>query len=343
MWPLAQAGLFSANSSYVFNMKIISKSAHLALSLLFMALVACDRGELPIEPYDRGGVKLKQFDMGETYDLTAYFDLGSNTFVKTLYKYDWELAFDCSDSLEFVYLNSGLYMRSVLLDDTSFAKAYNPKEYELRPDHYLHVIDSMPLKGLVNSNRVAIIDLGVDNLGEPRGFRKIKVQYADGQYTLLFGNVNAETPQRLTIEKNGDYNTSQVNLQLGVQSQLEPPKNEYDLFFTQYTHMFYEPYTPYLVNGVLLNPHETLVGVENEIPFEDINLEMARAMSLNKKRDGVGYDWKYYNLEEGTYIIDTERTYIIKDSEGFYYKIRFVDFYAEDGVKGAPTFEYQQL
>ncbi len=77
--------------------------------------------------------------------------------------------------------------------------------------------------------------------------------------------------------------------------------------------------------------------------FEDIDITYAMGVKLTKRADVVGYEWKSYNQGTGRYTVDITRTFIIKTISGYYYKFRFIDFYNDKGVKGAPTFEMQRL
>ena len=66
-------------------------------------------------------------------------------------------------------------------------------------------------------------------------------------------------------------------------------------------------------------------------------------VQLTDDLDEIGYDWKIFDFENGKYIIDVQRVFIVKSTEGFYYKLRFIDFYNQDGLKGYPKFEFQKL
>jgi len=57
----------------------------------------------------------------------------------------------------------------------------------------------------------------------------------------------------------------------------------------------------------------------------------------------IGYEWKYYNFDAALYTIEPGLAYVIRDRDGFYYKLRFIDFYSEGGEKGYPKFEYVRL
>jgi hypothetical protein len=45
----------------------------------------------------------------------------------------------------------------------------------------------------------------------------------------------------------------------------------------------------------------------------------------------------------GTYTIESDRIYLLRNSEGIFWKLHFIDFYTQNGEKGAPMFELQEL
>ena len=136
----------------------------------------------------------------------------------------------------------------------------------------------------------------------------------------------------------------------GSQLQLEPGRKEWTLQFTQYTSIVYtntgEPYS-YLVTGALSNRHYVGVAEDTLMNFDEITLEIARELSFDNSLDAIGYDWKVAvgDPTSGgiTYVTKTDINYIIRDYNGFHYKLRFVSFYNNSGDKGYPTFEYQRL
>ena len=100
-------------------------------------------------------------------------------------------------------------------------------------------------------------------------------------------------------------------------------------------------YQPYYVNGALSN-HENLVyvGRINDNRFEDFGLEDARKIKFSDNRNVVGWDWKEFEVNK--YKIVDNQYYIIKDGEGAYYKMRFLDFY-KNGEDGFIQLEYKRL
>jgi hypothetical protein len=83
------------------------------------------------------------------------------------------------------------------------------------------------------------------------------------------------------------------------------------------------------------------------IDFSSIDLNLASTMAYTGAIDEIGYDWKDIvgDVSSGsvTYIVKEGFNYVVRDADGFYYKLRFISFYNNDGDKGYPTFEYQRL
>ena len=67
------------------------------------------------------------------------------------------------------------------------------------------------------------------------------------------------------------------------------------------------------------------------------------AKSFSKYYNVIGYDWKTYDYESGSYIIHPEKNFVIKDKSGFYYKFHVIDFYNDSGQKGNIKFEFMLL
>ena len=53
--------------------------------------------------------------------------------------------------------------------------------------------------------------------------------------------------------------------------------------------------------------------------------------------------WKEFNFETNLYSVKDNINFVIRDFEGKYYKMRFIDFYNSQGLKGYPKFELEEL
>jgi hypothetical protein len=126
-----------------------------------------------------------------------------------------------------------------------------------------------------------------------------------------------------------------------IVNNIEPEKTQWDLCFTKYSVVFYDPYyLPYEVTGVLHNPSKVEAYLDSTLNFNAVDISGFEPARLEKRRDVVGYEWKRYEL--GEYITKTWYPYLIKTGESDYYKLRFIDF-KKNGVRGYPTFEYYKL
>lgn len=322
----------------------------LLLVLTILALGACEMDEIPIDPVDRpiepeekAPVITNDIELGSDYLYQSYFDLGTNSFVKTTVQNDWEIAFDCEGVA--IVLNSSTFMQGATLETTDFSVEPDVKTLEFRAYYPSAPVDSLPFRDLINSDKVGIVDLGIFKNGTSRGHRKIKVGYneTDQTYTLRYAKLDGSKEGSVKIKKNPKKNWAEYNMSLNTAIDASPEKNAYDLYFGQYTYQFYDPYTPYLVVGVLSNPNQVLVAVESDKTFGAITLESVSQMDFSDLPDKIGYEWKYYSFDDAEYIVNSEITYVIKDTEGIYYKLRFLDFYDQFGVKGHPKFQFQQL
>jgi hypothetical protein len=134
-----------------------------------------------------------------------------------------------------------------------------------------------------------------------------------------------------------------MSLSDGQTVAVEPPKDTWDIAFTQYTHVFEEESgpLPYLVTGCLLNRYKTVAIKDTVNIFSDISLAGAESATFSNAINTIGYDWKTYT--GSTYVVNKSWNYVIRNRNGFYYKMHFISFFNTSGEKGSPSFEYQQL
>lgn len=162
-------------------------------------------------------------------------------------------------------------------------------------------------------------------------------------YEVEYGPLQRTTPRKLRILKDRAYNFAFLNLDSGSTGIIEPPKADWDLVFTQYTHTFHSPsYQPYLVTGVLLNHYPTRAAkVGSGRVFSTLSLADLQEERLSSEISVIGYDRKVYTGV--TYVTNAAKAYFIGDQRGYRYKLHFIDFLSNAGVKGTPKWEYQTL
>lgn len=327
------------------------------ISLLALLITGCFKEDEPMPP---SSIKTTTIEMTQDYLYQSYFDLGSGEVVSVNEKNVWDLGFSCGDSSWQIILNTSGFMLAANTGIKDFELVSDTTGLNWRFDKSDGNPDStaigkwLSINGgdTIYSGHVYIIHRGYDHLGNFRGLRKIVFQKADLlAYTFRYANLDGSNMHEFIIHKNDDLNYTFFSFDgEGEELFLEPPRNSWDILFTQYTTLLYtnegDPY-PYLLTGVLLNYGEVEVATDTITPFQDINLDLALNMQYSNKLDAIGYNWKYLegDINTGNFIykVNTHWNYIIRNRNGVYFKLHFTRFYNDEGEKGYPTFEFKSL
>ena len=80
-----------------------------------------------------------------------------------------------------------------------------------------------------------------------------------------------------------------------------------------------------------------------DFTFVEIDKSIAEGLTYSSYADVIGYDWNFFDFGTSSFIINSDLIYVIKNQNGYYFKLHFVDFYNDSGLKGYPKFEFQQL
>lgn len=311
-----------------------------------LALASCRKEELPVKKPDTGSLTTTAINLGTEYKKTIYFDLGTNQNVGESSKLNWDLAFSCSNEQPFIKMNGGKVMLAYKVTNQTFEQVSSAAALTTngRSDGPTGAISEL----VINEPGVYIVGKGMDFDGEDMGNFKMEIiQHDATQFIGRFANINGSNEQTITLLKDANFNFVYMNWNANgaiSHPSIEPEKEKWDIVFTQYTEIFYEPdYMPYLVLGALTNSYRTQAVLASDSNFEAIDLATAESIIFNANINNIGYSWKSYQFDVNKYVVDFEKIFIIKDQEGYYYKLRFIDFYDQSGNKGTPTFEFQRL
>jgi len=314
-------------------------------SLLFiLGVSSCEKDEIAIQPHQTGDATEAQVEMLSDYRNQIYFDLETNTAVKSNDKTEWDLSFECGTNGSHIFINTAKSMFIAKTSQTFASKTDTIGlnwNWETANGH----IDSTAFEGWTTSD-LFIVDFGYSYDGTHQGFGKLQINEVTAtEWTIKFSDLTATTSTELILQKNDQYNSTFFTfLNGGNEVSIEPPKADWDICFTQYTHIFYDmDNTPYLVSGATLNRYKVEASEDFESNFIDITFDNIVNNPTSYIKDVIGYDWKFYSFDAGKYAVDPTMNFIIKSTEGFYYKFHFIDFYNETGDKGYPKFEFQKL
>lgn len=328
---------------------------HFTLGLLVLS--GCFKEDDKVEPHQSGDVKTGIVTMTSTYKYQVYYDLGTAQAVKSNLKSDWDLGFSCEDSSMQIILNSSKFMWAFNVGLKEFPDVLDTAGIPGRFDVPSGNPDSVSIgewgtqvgSRVIGNLDMYVIDRGLDELGLPQGMVRMMFDSLvnDTFYFRFSSFAPGGTVHKAYVVKDPDKNFSCFKLEgNGSLADIEPPKNDWDLHFTQYTTYYFtntgDPY-PYLVTGVLSNRYNVALVLDTTLAFEDIDLQLAQNLQLDTRYDVIGFDWKEYNFAQGTYVVKPQNIYIISDTEGYLYKLRFISFINDTGEKGFPTFEFVKL
>jgi hypothetical protein len=308
-----------------------------------------------------GDLRKSSIVMGTDYSKRVYFSLlTENQLSVSTYNYD--LAFENKSDGYRVQLNSAKGMqawKTNTLPTLDQIKNLNPNLWKV--DASDQNLDSTAIGDWRNSSSSSntdtiyyVIDRGQGqhtNINERYIIIRLK-EVSNNSYTISYRRFNEDNWYNYTIMKREKYSFSYFSFEEnGKTVENAPPDNQWDIVFTRYTHVFEDqefPFRNYNVVGVLANRQAGILlakvsdSLPNYIPFEDMTANVAIQRQYSAKADLIGYDWKRFDFELG-YRIVKNQYYLIKNNEGYIFKLRFFDFYGADGNKGTPQFEFKRL
>lgn len=331
---------------------------NISIFLVALLLSSCFKEDEMITPHVPGAYVADTVQLTDTYKYQVYYNLHDSLAFNSTLKSTWDLGFESSPTGWRVILNSSSFMKAAYLEgrlfgtniDTTGAKwVFNPSNGSADS---LAIGKWFTLSGTdtIGTKRLVLIDRGLDEFGEPLGFKQLVVDsLVKGTYYFRIADMNGANEKGYSLKKQAGFNHVLFSISNPLQLVFEPANSSWDLLFSMYTTLLYtdagEPY-PYLVTGVLINPAFVKVAVDSITPFADINFEKAQTMTFTPQSDRIGYNWKKYDFNASSYTVNSKLCYIIRDTRGFLYKFRFVGFYKlinKRQVKGYPSFEYQKL
>jgi hypothetical protein len=313
-----------------------------------LGMTACMKGELPVPRHEAGNVVTATIDMDPTYKNQIYYSLKSGKVVGQNLKTIWDLGFESSPTGWRIALNTSKAMFAINSGKTDFAAVTAADTtgfaQNKRWDSPTGSPDSTAIGDWRTNKEVYCIDLGYNEQGQPIGFAKVQMLACDSAgFTVRFATLNGTNDTTLHIVKDTAYNMVFLSVASKSTVTIEPPKTDWDIVFSQYTHVFYNesPPTPYLVTGCLLNRYNTTATIDTTTPFDQITLAHVPKQQLPPHINTIGYDWKTFNGT--TYTVNTQASYLIRDARNLWYKLHFTGFYNSKGQKGSPQWEYQRL
>ena len=321
--------------------------------LLILTLQSCFEEEEMVPLHEQGDLQEGQAALGPYYENQVFYDLNGNEEVTGSSIYAWDLSFESFTGGWIIRLNSALFMLAGNSNDTLFSAELIMDDLEMKFDKSDGNPDSTAIgkwyeisdDSSWSHRHVYLVDRGSDKEGMTLGQKKVQFDILGDAFIMRYANTDNSQDTTVAISRDPAMDQVYYSFEEGIVN-IAPLPKQWSLLFTKYTTMLVtdegEDY-PYLVVGVLLNPNGVAAARDSIHDFMDIEADSIRGLEYTTQADVIGYDWKYYDFDAGVYTIVPDMNYVIRDKDGFFYKLRFIDFYNDEGVKGYPTFESVRL
>lgn len=316
----------------------------LAPLFLLLALVACHKDEALYDPIvldtinlnDVYGTRTAQVTLGADYNRQAYFSLVNDSLVGMHSRYAWDLGVATGEAPT-MHLNAAIPGLRVAYTYADWDAPVEPSGLEWLYDLPTGREADLAV-GLDHAGQTLLLDRGLAADGTHRGYKKLALTVDESNYVLRVADLDGSHESVFPAVPDMAYNLVTWSLDDGV-VQVQPPKSQWDLLFTNYLHV-YDPQTdpfPYQVTGALLNPAGQRGARLDGIPFEE-----AAMAPLSESQDVIGFDWKYYDFELG-YVVTPDLSFLVECGDGAVRALAFTGFTDLQGEKGTPAFEYRLL
>ncbi|WP_379963422.1 HmuY family protein [Epilithonimonas sp. UC225_85] len=188
--------------------------------------------------------------------------------------------------------------------------------------------------------------------GTDRGWMKIQItRSGNSAYKIKYAEIADTKYKEYIITKDTDHNFSFFSLKNDRELLIQPQKEKWDLCFTVFTNVIEGAGTYIYADFVLSNllggvaAYEVKVtapttGAEAYNNFTANDLDASKFITDDHRV--IGGNWRNPVGTNGLEVYG-DRFYVIRDAEGFYFKLRFLRMTSTSGERGHPQFEYKPL
>lgn len=332
---------------------------YLIYILIPFVFISCIPEDTPVSAYDRGDAVIAEVAMGSFYENQLYFSFAEDTIVAVNEIIAWDLGFACDDH-KHIIINFATSAKIYNLGQVDFASVTQEDVNAIGDslftyDNQYGKIDSTAIgewwnddsNSITSKNDVYILNRGITSKAKKLGIYKLQILGYDGnKYKIRYANIKDNVIKEAEIEKNTNFNYVYYSFTAEETLYLEPTNKSWDILFSKFMDLLYTAEGDqlwYSVSSVLINGNGVEAALIISDDYESVDISVTDTLTFSSNKNAIGHEWKWYDLEGGSYTVLNNRVYIIKDIRGFYYKLRFMDFYNDNGDKGYPKFEYKLL
>lgn len=339
------------------------------------ALVSCKKEEpfTELEPVEGTLVA----EVGEELKNQIYLDLSEGKAI-TIPVNAWDMAFESTGGFA-VKVNSAKKSGVWNTGQTDFGAVTEPSatpgafKFDNAADETGGTAIGAWGSNGVSDKKVYVINLGLNPPSSTTGigYKKFVIEgFANDTYTVRYANLDGTGEKTVQVPVNKNKNYTYYSFQTGAVVEIEPDKGKWDILISGYTRAGGGP-PPFsfvvsvgaIVNAyggvrvVIDNPGKDLERTDNpEAPISTFSSSNSRYDQITvadyvsqeplDKQLSIGTDW-YTILQphrDGNYKVYDWKTYIVKDTDGRYFKMKFLTYKGGPNITtGYPSFEYKEI
>tara|TARA_R110000868_G_scaffold158589_4_gene386844 strand:- start:50944 stop:52023 length:1080 start_codon:yes stop_codon:yes gene_type:complete len=350
------------------------------MSIAVVFFTSCSNDDTPSDPIEIviEGAAIAPEVGGPNEPNQVYVDLSTNT-ATAVQRDSWDLGFYSGSEFK-VTINGSIYMAVAALDATDIDAISSTTEevqnlqpqvavgtfaaantaYVDNPNGDITATAIATIADTDDLNVVYLLNLGyevgteiattgsVAISGDTRGWKKIRILKRGTDYLLQYADLDDTTHQEITIGKETTFNFTFFSFNTETVVNVEPEARKWDLNFTVFTNEIEGygsyGYSDYVVNNTKASA--TVYFIDTEVDtytYDDFTLaDVNNANFLNDQR-GVGSNWRNGGGPGSLPSLKDNVFFIVNDTDGNYYKLKFLAFTNEAGERGYPKFVYSLL
>jgi len=307
-------------------------------------------------------------EAGRNAGNSIFVDLSTTVVPKAVPRENWDLGFYCGEEFR-VILNHSVGATALRREETDLRNfVLNEADSTAIADNgslefgrTLNNVDAVTgdlaayLSGTVirevsatnADNKVYVINRGLARDGiTRRGWEKFRVTRINNGYVIQFDKITEDgAPRSLTVVKDPAYNFKFVSF-VSNTVDVEPRKSLWDIEWTYSTYKTSDGTAAVAEHDfVLINFAAgveaaqlifTGTGANTAITYENFTEADLTGITFLGTREVIGTNWRTIASSNGSTLVATDRYYLIKDTQGSIYKLRFIP-----SETGTPMFEYK--
>ena len=208
--------------------------------------------------------------------------------------------------------------------------------------------NSVYLLNLGNSVSTSVPPVGSVSVSGPhRGWKKIRIIKNFDSYILQYANIDDTTHKEVLIPKDSFYNFKFFSFNTESIVDVEPKKNNWDMNFTVFINELPNygtyAYTDFVLTNSKMNVQTYKITESATVTFDNFTLAMVDNTLLSSSQRKIGSSWRSGGGPTSSPAVFGNVFYVLKDTEGIFYKVKFTALTNAQGERGYPQFQYKLL